>query len=369
MSNVINLGGSEYSVQLANSLAERPDGIYDVDKYGAAGDGATDDSGAIQSAIDACEAADGGTVVLPNKSYVVDTTLTIDEGYGVKLVGTNPGGTWLVAGSNLTTSMLDIGVTTKSNTVEIGHIKFVNEAASTLTAAIRIGDGRGMWIHDLDFRDDGGAASYGFNYGILVDSSLNNNIGLTQSVIERLSDTGSGGIDTAMVKANEVVGVTLRDFRMSRNATYGVMIDTTSGGACQDNRIYNIHPEAGAGTPTAVVYLKSSADGNITLNKVWGISGQNTTDYGVSTDSTAGVIHSNTFEVPDFGFDTSSFNQVDDYSGRYRNIYNGVAYNSGDPDGNGNWNNNGYEGLWVVDTAATPDDLYLYVNSAWMQVV
>ena len=38
--------------------------VYSVTKYGAVGDGATNDAAAIQSAIDACNAAGGGRVVM-----------------------------------------------------------------------------------------------------------------------------------------------------------------------------------------------------------------------------------------------------------------------------------------------------------------
>ncbi len=44
--------------------------FYEVSAYGAVGDGKTNDAAAIQSAIDACEAAGGGTVVLESgKTY------------------------------------------------------------------------------------------------------------------------------------------------------------------------------------------------------------------------------------------------------------------------------------------------------------
>lgn len=44
--------------------------FYEVSSYGAVGDGKTNDAAAIQSAIDACEAAGGGTVVLESgKTY------------------------------------------------------------------------------------------------------------------------------------------------------------------------------------------------------------------------------------------------------------------------------------------------------------
>lgn len=53
---------------------------FNVLDYGAVGDGVTDDRAAIQSAIDAAEAAGGGTVYFPAGTYVNNTaTLVIDS--------------------------------------------------------------------------------------------------------------------------------------------------------------------------------------------------------------------------------------------------------------------------------------------------
>lgn len=54
--------------------------------YGATGDGTTDDTAAIQAAIDAAEAAGGGTVFFPAGTYSF-TTLTLPA--GVTLLGSN----------------------------------------------------------------------------------------------------------------------------------------------------------------------------------------------------------------------------------------------------------------------------------------
>src|SRR5437016_1094260 len=43
--------------------------VYDVREYGAAGDGKSLDSPAINKAIDACNAAGGGTVYFPAGTY------------------------------------------------------------------------------------------------------------------------------------------------------------------------------------------------------------------------------------------------------------------------------------------------------------
>jgi len=49
--------------------------VFDVMDYGATGDGTTDDAGAIQDTIDACEAAGGGVVLIPEGTYSVSGTM------------------------------------------------------------------------------------------------------------------------------------------------------------------------------------------------------------------------------------------------------------------------------------------------------
>lgn len=47
------------------TVAQQSQKVYDVKKFGAAGDGKTDDAAAIQRAMDACSAAGGGEVLFP----------------------------------------------------------------------------------------------------------------------------------------------------------------------------------------------------------------------------------------------------------------------------------------------------------------
>ena len=61
---------------------------FDVkEDYGAVGDGAADDTAAIQAAIDAAEAANGGIVFVPEGAYMVTSTLMVPPYVAVQGVG------------------------------------------------------------------------------------------------------------------------------------------------------------------------------------------------------------------------------------------------------------------------------------------
>ncbi len=66
----------------------------DVRAFGATGDGATDDTSAIQAAIDYADSKGGGTVFFPHGTYIITSTITWK--HGVRLEGDQGGA--LVAG-------------------------------------------------------------------------------------------------------------------------------------------------------------------------------------------------------------------------------------------------------------------------------
>jgi len=63
--------------------------VFNVFSYGATGDGTTNDTTAFQAAVDAAEAVGGGIVEVPVPSafYVIDSTITINEGVLIRGVG------------------------------------------------------------------------------------------------------------------------------------------------------------------------------------------------------------------------------------------------------------------------------------------
>ena len=71
------VGGVSTSLQTA--LSSIGGIVYNVLSYGAAGNGTTDDTTAIQAAITACNAAGGGIVWLPEGTYRTTSVLTVSD--------------------------------------------------------------------------------------------------------------------------------------------------------------------------------------------------------------------------------------------------------------------------------------------------
>ena len=100
-------GGGNTSVASAVTVAAtvytvvNPGSVYNVETgYGAAGNGSTDDTAAIQNAINAAAAAGGGLVEVPSGTYLID-------------LGYQEGGIGLLMKSNVTLQ-LDAGATLKA---------------------------------------------------------------------------------------------------------------------------------------------------------------------------------------------------------------------------------------------------------------
>jgi len=84
------------------------DDVFNVKNYGAVGNGTTDDTAAIQDAIDAAEANGGGLVLLPPGTYLVSDTLTVDN-HGVRIIGSGMWNTTLRRGTDYGHTVLFTG--------------------------------------------------------------------------------------------------------------------------------------------------------------------------------------------------------------------------------------------------------------------
>lgn len=97
--------------------------------YGAVGDGVTDDTAAIQAAIDAAEAASSGTVFFPPGDYLISSPLIMDSGY-VTLDGGNF--------AKITFNDAGYAIELKTNFCEIKNLTF--NIGTTASGGILLGE-------------------------------------------------------------------------------------------------------------------------------------------------------------------------------------------------------------------------------------
>ena len=144
------------------------DAPANVQDFGAVGNGTTDDSAAIQAAINSF-GSNAGTVYFPQGSYLVATAINLDDKRGIRLVGTgallisnNPGTRILWAGGAGSGSML---TAQGAVSIEIEHITFQYSNAAyngNLLSFEKNGhaaDPTGIHIHHCSFTGSAGVTS------------------------------------------------------------------------------------------------------------------------------------------------------------------------------------------------------------------
>jgi hypothetical protein len=171
--------------------ADRPP--VDVSSYGAKGDGATDDTRAIQRAIDARPG--GGTVTIPAGTYIISSPLRL--GSNVSLVGSGESVISMTARSASTFMLLGIDV----SDVEVSGLSFRTPSPSATVSGIGLEQAQRVTIKQCEFENvcfgmkigSSTAMSYGFliedivahevNFGVYIDC-------LAESTFTRLDISG-----------------------------------------------------------------------------------------------------------------------------------------------------------------------------------
>lgn len=125
-------GGSFINLATHQAQGLFSDKIYSVKQFGAAGDGASDDTSKIQNAIDFVETlSSGGDIKFPNGKYNY-TTFTVDTGF-VTISGDGLG-TQLIKTSTTGNGVIFAGASSASKIFKVGASDLVFAASGTHTA-------------------------------------------------------------------------------------------------------------------------------------------------------------------------------------------------------------------------------------------
>jgi len=220
--------------------------VYNVKRYGATGDGETDDTEAIQTAIDALGDA-GGTVYFPNGEYVVSDTLEFnlddeDNYSNIRIQGESSGlsagGTAYTLGSRIrftgggTCFDLFTGATTCFN-VQVRDLE-VYDVGDSATYGIRAKNfTTGCVLENVSFKGfNVGVSLEGYCYYAKIDrvsSTYSDSIGIyiehpNMTAINRCSAGYGDGIGLSILGSH---GVSVTDGWYENNAGYGVSVTGT----------------------------------------------------------------------------------------------------------------------------------------------
>ncbi len=200
-----------------------PYGTYDVRQspYGAKGDGVTDDTAAIQAAINACQASGGGVVYFPEGTYLISATLSITAD-DVHLIGSGYA-THITVVAGATFDMIATGIPAVEGAVGYTrHYISVEKMWLDYNGGVGTVAGQGNGIHFYGARyssiRDIRVTSCP-NWAVVLDgdnTAPGNNFGYNCLVSRLISDLGAGGVLTFSCEANSIVHSM---FKFSESAT------------------------------------------------------------------------------------------------------------------------------------------------------
>lgn len=299
---------------LSDSLLTKTSHIVNVKEFGAVGDGVTDDTEAIQAAIDYVESLGGGTVIIPEGSIFkitqdgtlydiggsMNTAILIDEN-NVTLDG---GGTlyfpnWGLQATNSVQSYIVVGNPAKNiDNVHIKNLRFIGDksyndslwfGAGAPLATIVIGANTSSYsvlnsgVRDCVFDSVGGQAiAFSGGSNDVADSSNNDwNIYAINNSISNSTYSGinafSGGGRNAIISHNKIsylcgVGIQwsgmsaiISDNTIEHTANSAIQTSGTTNRETyqivKDNSIYRCGAEIG-GTVSASLYVGDATNNN-----------------------------------------------------------------------------------------------------------
>lgn len=254
-----------YTGTVARDLRDKLAEIVSIKDFGAVGDGSTDDTAAIQAALDASGSINSTGVVLffPPGRYRVSSTLTIPTtaGQGLHLQGASKSCTAILRTNAFTSGDLFYAGTISGFLVSfltISDMTIGNEVSQSSGAAIHLDNRKGVEIYNLLIFDE--------YRGIWLDGDVTytniHDVRYVQSSTTALKYSGieySGGIQAQNFLHN--VSVQASNATSSSNClTYGILIQTADGlqiSNCASVATYDIYIEAGQGYNVDDIYCSN----------------------------------------------------------------------------------------------------------------
>lgn len=255
------------------------DGIYNVKAYGAKGDDSTDDTTAIQAAIDAASAV-GGEVVFSTGTYRVVSTLTVGGSVTIRGVGgavlRGPAILFSItgaAGNYVFDGLREVGSTAGqlvnlASTVDIADLTIMN--CQTQYHGINIAGGVTGTLRVQNNRIGDGTSSRAINVGSTAAGHSIGKLMLIGNVVEGttgagtvgLVTTGSANMDLAIIAYNHVKNMLSGDgFDLDAGSRRAIII----GNIAEECGGMGMEIKAGS-RPDSLTARDVLCSGNLTLN-------------------------------------------------------------------------------------------------------
>jgi len=216
-------------------------GVFNAKAYGAIGNGTTDDTAAIRSAISAAQSANGGVVYLPQGHYLVSGTLGVTAN-GVNLIGAGQSATVILASTGFASG--DIITFTNTTGGSVRMLSINGASQRTGGAGIHLNNARQVYVQDTDMLqmyngcviDGGGVLQYidrGYwtqfssgGVGIWINASNSNDTYISNITI---AQDGNPAVPRAGVRIQGSQAVWMRACDIL-SVQDGLLIDPAAGG-------------------------------------------------------------------------------------------------------------------------------------------
>jgi polygalacturonase len=255
-----------------------------VKNFGAMGNGVTDDTAAIQAAINALPAT-GGTVVVPNGTYMINALKAINLRSHVRL--SMWGSAYLKAIPN-SASRYWVVKAWNVNNVEIVGGNVIGERSQHLGTTgewgygINVSGASNVYVHDIHVSDSWGDGLLVGAIGSGTSAVLSTNV-----TLNRVTSSNNRRQGLTIAPATQVYVVN-SSFNGSNGTApqSGIDIEPMTQGSTQHVRLENVTVANNAGSGLEIRDYVS----DVVLNK---FTSQNNKGYGVYTNSPNGLVISN----------------------------------------------------------------------------